>query len=71
MCGETMRRVPWLLVGTLLGVVAMFCLLPAVSDSTGGIHVIVVYVCLFGGLAGGFALDAAYHNDPPSDNGDR
>jgi hypothetical protein len=50
-------RIPWLIVGTVLGVAAMGVLLPMVSDSTGFAQGVVILFCLFGGVVVGFLLN--------------
>jgi hypothetical protein len=51
-------RLPWLVVGTFLGILAMCLLLPMCSDLTGTIQSVVVVVCPLVGLGLGLFLDA-------------
>ena len=50
---------PWLIVGTTIGIAGMAFLLPALSDSTGIFESLAVVVCPLLGLGFGFLLDAS------------
>ena len=58
-------RIPWLMVGTLGGIVVAAFLLLLVVDSTFGTQKVVIVGSLFGGLLVGFLLDYAM-NSPKS-----
>lgn len=46
-----------MLLGLLVGFVVMILLLPAVSDSSGTIQAVIIFICLIGGPLAGLLID--------------
>jgi hypothetical protein len=62
-------RIPWLIVGTLGGLVAFGLLLPAISDVHGFAVIWCALFCLVGGLLVGFFIDGGRDGpQPPGDD---
>jgi hypothetical protein len=58
-------RIPWLVVGTLGGLVVYGFILPGISDSRGVGQLQWAIACLIGGLLAGFVLDGIYNPPRP------
>jgi hypothetical protein len=54
------QRIPWLIVGLFFGLIGLALLWPAVNDPFGELDIIVLTICIGGGLLLGVVLDAVF-----------